>query len=143
VYLLLTNSTFQEKQQLRWADEFSLNPNTINWTKIYITNYYCTLETKLRSFQIKVNLRVTVTNVQLHGFGMIENNFCCFCKTNPETMMHLFCDCYHVCQFWEDVTSWLCFYFKRSIMLNCFLLNARFLIFKHKIFKQNSLLLLF
>jgi len=56
VYLHLTKSTFPEKPQLTWADEFSLNLNTINWTKIYTTNYYCTLETKLRPFQIKLNL---------------------------------------------------------------------------------------
>jgi len=31
VYLHLTNSTFPEKQQLRWADEFSFNSNTINY----------------------------------------------------------------------------------------------------------------
>jgi len=61
MYLHLTNSTFPEKQQLRWADEFSLNSNTINWTKIYTTNYYCTL---LRSFQIKLNLRAILTNIQ-------------------------------------------------------------------------------
>jgi len=24
---------------------------------------------------------------------MIDNNFCCFCKINPRTVMHLFCDC--------------------------------------------------
>jgi len=52
VYLHVTNSTFPEKQQLRWVDEFSLNPITIKWTKIYTTNYYCTLETKLRSFKL-------------------------------------------------------------------------------------------
>jgi len=79
-----------------------------------------TLETKLRSLQIKLNLRVIVTNAQLHGFDMIDKTFCCFCKTNPETVMHLICDCYHVCQFWEVITSWLCFYFKRSIKVNNF-----------------------
>jgi len=38
VYLHLTNSTYPEKQQLRWADEFSLNPNTFHLTKIYTKN---------------------------------------------------------------------------------------------------------
>jgi len=48
--------------------------NSINWNIIYRNNYYCTLETKLLSFQIKLHLTAIVTNVQLHGFGLKDSN---------------------------------------------------------------------
>jgi len=67
--------------------------------------------------------------------------------------MHLFCLCYYVDQYWNDVISWIGYYFRRKVdinnfikffgfkrfknqnitdLLNCFLLNARFLIYRHK-----------
>jgi len=64
--------------------------------------------------------------------------------------MHLFCDCYVICDFWEEVTLWLNHLFRRDInltnfnklfrflignnlkLLNCILLNARFLIYSCK-----------
>jgi len=67
--------------------------------------------------------------------------------------MYLFCLCYYVDQYWNDVISWISCYFRRKVdiknfnklfgfecfenqniteLLNCFLLNARFLIYRHK-----------
>ena len=154
VYLfLLEQHEGPLKHQLRWANDFGIENTSINWKAIYCNNYFCTLETKLRSFQTKLNHRAVVTNLQLHGFGLSESELCCFCKFAAETTLHLFCFCPIVQQFWEDVSAWLSFYFKTNIvlphwnklfgakffkngiktkLLNCFLLNARFLIFKHK-----------
>ena len=53
-------------------------------------NYLCTFETKLHYFQIKLNLRVVVTNIQLFGFGLIESENCKFCNKAPETLLHFF-----------------------------------------------------
>jgi len=52
-----------------------------------------TLETKLRSFQIRLNMRSIITNIQLHGFEIIESNLCLFCSKLPENLLHSFCDC--------------------------------------------------
>ena len=90
---------FSEKHQRRWANDLLLDFDSINWPIIYKNNYYCTLETKLQSFQIKLNLRAIVCNSQLSGFGMIENDLCTFCKKGSETVLHLFCTCTHVRKF--------------------------------------------
>ena len=108
---------------------------------------------KLRFFQIKLNLRAIVCNSQLLGFGLIENDQCKFCKKNSETVLHSFCTCVHVLKFWDDLSSRLSHHFKcdvilndfnnlfdfehfesnaKAIVLNCFLLNARFSVFRHK-----------
>ena len=52
----------------------------VDWDEVYKTNYLCTIETKSRFFQIKLNLRVVVTNIQLFGFGLIESQNCKFCN---------------------------------------------------------------
>ena len=86
VYIYLMGDIFPEKHQRRWANDLLLDFDSINWPIIYKNNYYCTVETKLRSFQIKLNLRAIVCNSQLFGFGMIENDLCTFCKKVSETV---------------------------------------------------------
>ena len=92
-----------------------------------------TIESKLRSFRVKLKLRAIVTNKQLHGFGLIENGACAFCKTETETLMRLFCTCTIVQCYWEDVNSWLsAFLASITILLNCLLLYARHIIHRGK-----------
>ena len=87
--------------------------------------------------------------MQLHGFGIVDSPLCSFCAQSIKTILHLFCFCPVVDQFWYEVFSWICCHFKRDIdfcnfnkilgfqelenctqtdLINCFLLNARFLI---------------
>jgi len=44
-----------QKHQQRWALDLDLQINFAKWKMVYINNYSCTLETKLRSFQLKLN----------------------------------------------------------------------------------------
>ena len=137
------------KSQISWWNELNTTNSTIDWKLVYRNNYYCTFEVKLRYFQLKLNNRALVTNLQLHGFGVIDSNKCTFCDSFPESVLHLFCTCQFVVEFWNDFVSWASFYFKRRIqlsnfnkifgfefyesqritmLLNCFLLNAQFTI---------------
>ena len=50
------------KQQELWSKDLNIQ-SVVDWDEIYKTNYSCTVETKLHSFQIKFNLRVVVTNI--------------------------------------------------------------------------------
>ena len=84
-----------------------ITANSLNWQNIYENNYYATNETKLRSFQIRPNLRSIVTQLQLHGFKLVDNNLCKFCGKEPETLMHLFCDCEIVLSLWNNVSEFM------------------------------------
>jgi len=139
-----------EKHQQRWALDLDLQINSAKWQMVYKNNYSCTLETNLRSFQLKLNHRAIVTNTQLNSFDLIDSSTCGFCNLENETLMHLFCDCHEICDFWEEVTLWLTHFFRRDInftnfnklfgflignnlkLLNCILLNARFIIYSCK-----------
>ena len=126
----------------------------VDWDEVYKTNYLCTIETKLRSFQIKLNLRAVVTNIQLFGFGLIESQNCKFYNKAPETLLHLFCTCPVVVTYWENVSACISSFFKDSFfinnfnkvfgvpkinnnehniyLLNCLFLCARFVIYRCK-----------
>ena len=139
------------KQQNSWQRDLGVIITENDWKAIYVNNFLSTIESKLRSFQVKLNFRAIVTNKQLHGFGLIENGTCAFCETETETFMHLFCTCTIVQCYWEDVHSWLSAFLARpivltdynklfgfpeyediTILLNCLLLYARYIIYRGK-----------
>ena len=57
---------------------------------IYKNKHYASIETKLRSFQIRLNLRSNVTNMQLYVLDTDSDNLCTFCREEAETLTHLF-----------------------------------------------------
>ena len=159
--IYLMGGIFPEKHQRRWANDLLLDFDSINWPIVYKNNYYCTLEMKLQSFQIKLNLQAIVCNLQLFGFGLIANDLCTFCKKSSETLLHLFCTCVHVQKFGDDISSWLSHHFKcdiilndfnklfgfeyfesnaKTTVLNCFLLNADFQFSDTDVVIRNQLL---
>ena len=76
------------KKKLEWCDILQIPPESIHWKKAYKNNYFSTIETKLRSFQIRLNLRSLVMNLQLAGCGIIDSELCSFCLQQSETLMH-------------------------------------------------------
>ena len=91
-----------------------------DWSTIYENNYDATNETKLRSFQIRLNLRSIVTNVQLYVLNIASDNLYRFCREKPETSIHLFCNCKIVDAFWNNVFDWILARFCINISLNNF-----------------------
>ena len=119
----------------------------IDWSTVYENNYCTTNETKLRSFQIRLNLRSIVTNVQMHVLDTAFDNLHTFCREEPETLIHLFCDCKIVDVFWNNIFDWILAPFRTNVpsnnfrklfgfhpqyvnnqIVNLMLLSARFLI---------------
>ena len=119
--------------------------------KLFINNYYATNETKLRSFQVRLNLRSIVTIVQLYVLDIASDNLRTFCREEPETLIHLFRDCRIVGAFWNDVFDWIFARFRINItsnnfyklfvfqakyinnqLVNLMLLSTRFLIYRCK-----------
>ena len=99
-YLFSKIESLPRKQQTRWNEELNLSISTDNWSTIYKCNYDVTPETKLRSFQIKLNLRaVVVTNIVLRGLEITTIDKCTFCDAEKETLLHLFCTSVNLLRF--------------------------------------------
>ena len=102
-FLRNKNKVLPIKQQQKWGKILQILLSSIDWSKVYNNNYFATRETKLRSFQNRLNLKSIVKNIQLHGLEIVVY----FCLEEPETIMHLFCHCKFVQMFWCDVPDWL------------------------------------
>ena len=94
-----------------------ITADSLNWQNINENNYYATNETKLRSFQIRLNLRSIVTQLQLHGFELVDDNLCKFCRKDPETLVHLLCNCEIVVSRWNNVSEFLSSRLRTHIVL--------------------------
>ena len=140
---------------------FKLNENSGLYTQIYhrweehpqlqlsirkiekaIKRIYCiTNIPKLRSFQYRMLLKSTITNVQLKRFGIKDSDYCTFCKQTPEMLLHLFYECEWSSKIWQKIER-LCFpnqnpdrhFTFENILLVDIMPNAKFL--------QNLLVLL-
>ena len=119
--LLTAKMRLPLKQQNSWQRDLGVIIAANHWKAVYKINFLSTIESKLHSFQVKLNFRAIVTNKHLHGFGLIENGTCAFCKTETETLMHLFCTCTIVQCYWDDVNSWLSVFLPRPIVLTDFI----------------------
>ena len=71
---------FPEKHQHRWANDLLIEFDSINWPIMYKNDYHCTLDTKLQSFRIKLNLQAMVSISKLFELCLIENDQCIYCK---------------------------------------------------------------
>ena len=117
-YLLIEKTKIvPKKQQNKWCEKLQITADSLSWQNIYENNYYATNETKLRSFQIRLNLKSIVTQLQLHGFELVDDNLCKFCVKEADTLMHLFCDCEIVVSFWNNVSEFMSSRFRTNIVL--------------------------
>ena len=104
-YLIEKTTKLPFEQQAKWFSE--LKDQNLQWNSVYRLVYNSTIETKPRSFQIKLNLRAILTNVALRGFCISDTNKCSFCKIEPETLLHLFFECRIIQVIWNDVMDWI------------------------------------
>jgi len=44
---------------MKWCQDLNVQ-NKVDWNKVYVMNYSAAIETKLRSFQIKLNLQTNI-----------------------------------------------------------------------------------
>ena len=83
----------------------SLELNENDWENVYRLPFLATIESKLRSFQFKINHNIYYTNKKLKDVNIIESAECSFCKSEIETLEHLFSACIHVSPLWNYLSS--------------------------------------
>ena len=90
----------------RWTDYFSIPRE--DWEDIFLLPYKCTIEEKLRNFQIKLLHWLIPTNSFLYDkISLSETDKCILCISEKETILHLFLNCPKIKQFWTDLQKWL------------------------------------
>ncbi len=76
---------------LKWENELQID--IPDMSKYFIMNKKCSVNTYLFNFQYRFLHRVIPTNDFLHKIHLIDTNLCTFCRSDVETVHHLFYDC--------------------------------------------------
>ena len=106
IYQNIVRNCLQPTSQNKWNIKLNLSIN-FEWKKVYNLPYMITKDCNLRWFQYKLVHRILASNTYLYKFGLKEIDCCSFCKTNPETLEHLFYECDHVKYFWYELSNCL------------------------------------
>ena len=90
--------------------ENNLNCNNIqlqDWKIIMQIPFKCTLDTKLRWFQYRINNRILATNSFIYKIGYISSDLCTFCSRESESLEHLLLLCETTQNIWQQLQQWL------------------------------------
>ena len=108
-----------------------------------------TISVKLRSFQYRFLMGGIITNRLLKIYKVRENDWCTFCGSSPETMIHLFWECIKVRPVWTYIQKLIStkVTFKEIFLVNVeqnpnrvenvIVLIAKQFIYKHRCLQNN------
>ena len=90
IQYILQDTLFERKYQTKWETAFN---QSFNWKQIWLINYELPVCNKLKDFQWKIVHNAIFTEHKLLLMNMSDDGFCHFCKSNLETIAHLFDYC--------------------------------------------------
>ena len=76
----------------------------ISWMRCFCFLIKCPhlFEPYMKAFQYKVLNSILFTNTKLCKLGYIPDDKCSFCKSEPESLNHVFFNCRHARHFWKE-----------------------------------------
>ena len=96
------------QSQEKWIADWKLQgDDLIDWTAVYLSPFKCTKVTKLIIFQFKLLHCWLATNSFLKKIGIKETDLCIFCKSEVESLIHLFWCCKVILQCWQGFRQWM------------------------------------
>ena len=99
----LIRKTVKPNAITKWERE-DVNPD--NWSRLFLIPYICTRSTKLQAFQYQIIHRYIPTRKFLYVRKVIDSPRCERCN-DIDTLMHHFCSCPAVVNFWESVFGYI------------------------------------
>lgn len=72
----------------KWVKNFNLS--SLDWKEIFLQYRRCTKDIKLLEFQFKFLHRIVYTKKELKAMKLINDETCSFCKSNKESLVHVF-----------------------------------------------------
>ena len=115
-YKSLCQSLTEPTSQKTWHRK--LYVDVLPWEKLYMIPFKTTPEVKLRNFQYRILHRILPVNEALFKMKIIQSNLCTFCKSEVETLEHLFVECEFSKQLWIQISSLLRNKTKRDVNLS-------------------------
>ena len=100
---ILTKSIERPTSEEKLNSLMSTSFNIDDWKLIYKMPFLSTIESKLRSFQFKINHNIYYTNEKLLMVKKSETDKCYFCEQETETLIHFFIKCPKVLMLWRYI----------------------------------------
>ena len=110
VYKFLSEDvTLIHNKYIKWTQDLgeSLCEGLLDYGKLHSQIYKLTNVPKLRSFQYRLLQRGLTTNILLKKWGIVASENCYYCKKEPETVIHLLCQCDVVQKLWKEVSIFI------------------------------------
>ena len=92
---LLTKPLIEKPTAQKSISEL-LGTSDVNWKVVCQIPHRVTNETSLRVFQYKILNNILHLNNRLQKFGFVESPLCPLCNRDPESILHLFCNCQEI-----------------------------------------------
>ena len=83
-----------------WTHNFNLTQDQLK--KVFPLPHEVAFEPYLKAFQYKVLNSILFTNKKLCKIGYTQDDKCSLCKTDSESLYHIFFECRHTKQFWKE-----------------------------------------
>jgi len=106
-YNILKTNVSPINTELYWMEILNVDGDEIEWGRVHDNNFHCTIETQLRSFYFKIFHKAICTNKFLHKIGRSDSPSCFFCKSEDESLLHLFCECDKIKCLWDDLVIFI------------------------------------
>ena len=106
IYDVLISNNVKPATCTKWAREINLH-ESFNWSKTFKRPFSVTKDSTLIWLQTRILHNILATNTLLVKLKLASSDKCSFCKTERETILHLFWECPQSNRFWLDLSQFL------------------------------------
>ena len=117
IFILMDDDKIVQKR-IKWDRDLNTVTPAQTFFKYFQNINKITNVNKFRSFQYRMLHRSIVTNKMLYIWKVVESPKCSFCKTEIETMIHLFVNCVKVQELWNHIKTVVEHRFRMRMELN-------------------------
>jgi len=103
VYMELVQKicTIPTRRWEKWMEELGEDISELDWLDAFPRIHQCTTSTRLRSLGYRFLIRDVLTNTRLIHMGKVDTVSCYLCKSEDESITHLYWNCYATKRLWE------------------------------------------
>ena len=116
-YMLIKKIIAQcPKNSKHLCRDFNLTQDQLK--KVFLLPHEVAFEPYLKAFQYKVLNSILFTNKKLCKIGYTQDDKCSLCKTDSESLYHIFFECRHSKQFWKEFQYYRLLHIDKRIRLS-------------------------
>ena len=106
IYNILNNTNCENKYRNHWNHDLNILIDEVTWRRVFYLCFNTILDNKIIWFRYKLLYHILGTN-KLYQIGRSKDNVCRICKSDTETLVHLFVTCETVRQLWTYLNNWV------------------------------------